>query len=158
MRLIWAQSRGGVIGHRGAIPWRLPEDLAHFKQATLGHPVIMGRRTWDSLPARFRPLPGRENIVVTRDRAWHADGATVAHSLEEALEQSSTKAWVIGGAQVYAAALPYATTALVTEVDADYPGDAYAPTLDSSWALEAQGQWQTSATGLRYRVLTYRRR
>jgi dihydrofolate reductase len=157
VRLIWAQARGGVIGHRGVMPWRLPEDLAHFKATTVGRPVIMGRRTWESIPDRFRPLPGRENIVVTRDHGWNAPGATAAHTLEEALEQSSTKAWVIGGAQIYAAALPYATVAVVTEIDAEFPGDAWAPELDSSWQLERDADWAVSTTGLRYRFLTYTR-
>jgi dihydrofolate reductase len=160
MRLIWAQARGGVIGYQGAMPWHLPEDLKHFRETTLGRPVIMGRRTWDSIQPKYRPLPGRENIVITRQQDWHPDGATVAHSLPEALDQATAKAWVIGGAQVFAEALPYATVAVVTEIDADFPGDAYAPALDGAWQLEsaapAEG-WLESRTGLRYRIRTHRR-
>ena len=84
--LVAAVARNGVIGRGGTIPWRLPEDMAHFRELTMGHPVIMGRRTWESLPDRFRPLPGRRNVVVTRNPDWHADGAERAGSLEEALE------------------------------------------------------------------------
>src|SRR3954449_11435566 len=85
LALIAAVARNGVIGDRGGMPWRLPEDLQHLRRTTLGHPVVMGRRTWDSLPDRFRPLPGRRNVVVTRDPDWHADGAERAGSLAEAL-------------------------------------------------------------------------
>src|SRR5690606_18681852 len=98
--LIWAESIGGVIGYQGAMPWHLPEDLAHFKDLTMGSPVIMGRKSWDALPERFRPLPGRQNIVVTRQADWQADGADVAHSVSAALELAAASAadevWVIG--------------------------------------------------------------
>ena len=86
--LIWAEARGGVIGKDGGMPWHVPEDLAHFKERTTGHPVIMGRRTWESFPERFRPLPDRRNIVVTTDAEWAADGAERASSLDEALAQA----------------------------------------------------------------------
>ncbi|MBP7457532.1 MAG: dihydrofolate reductase, partial [Ottowia sp.] len=104
--LIWAQARNRVIGKNGVMPWHLPEDLAHFKRVTLNHPVIMGRKTWDSIPPKFRPLPGRTNIVVTRQADWHEKGAQCSSSLREALQQceNSNQVWVIGGAQIYAQA------------------------------------------------------
>ena len=154
--LVWAQSTAGVIGRDGGIPWHIPEDLAHFKELTLGHPVIMGRLTWDSLPARFRPLPGRRNLVLTRDPHFVADGAEVITSLDDA---PLTDAWVIGGAQVYALALPAANRCEVTEVDIDLPGedgDALAPVLDDTW-VGSTGDWSRSSTGLRYRFVSYRR-
>ena len=135
VHVVWAQARGGVIGDKGGLPWHVPQDLAHFKRLTLGCPVIMGRKTWDSLPERFRPLPGRTNIVVTRSPSWQAAGATAAAGLHQALEKcvQADVAWVIGGAQIYAQALPLACTAVVTLIDADYVGDAYAPQLDEGW-------------------------
>ena len=154
--LVWAQSTAGVIGRDGGIPWRLPEDLARFKRLTLGHTVIMGRLTWDSLPARFRPLPGRRNLVLTRDPQFCADGAEVITSLDDA---PLTDAWVIGGAQVYALALPAANRCEVTEVDIDLPGedgDALAPVLDDTW-VGSTGDWSRSSTGLRYRFVSYLR-
>lgn len=156
LHLIWAQSRNGVIGHNGTLPWHLPEDLAHFKRTTLGAPVIMGRKTWDSLPPRFRPLPGRLNIVVTRQADWQSDGALRAGSLAQAcaLCPADTDAWVIGGADIYAQALPLAHTAVVTEIDADYDGDAHAPTFGPGWAETAR-EAQQSSTGLGFSFVTY---
>ena len=98
--LIWAEARGGVIGAGGTMPWHVPEDLAHFKEVTLGVPVVMGRRTWESLPERFRPLPGRENVVITRQRDWSADGARTSGSVSEALD-GLEEAWVIGGGEIF---------------------------------------------------------
>ncbi len=157
LHLIWAQARNGVIGINGTLPWHLPEDLAHFKRTTLGAPVIMGRKTWDSLPPQFRPLPGRVNIVVTRQADWQADGALRAGSLAEAgtLCPANTDAWVIGGAEVYAQALPLAHTAVVTEIDADYAGDAHAPAFGPDW-VEVSRTVHTAASGLRYSLVTYR--
>ena len=155
--LIWAQSSSGVIGRAGAIPWQLPEDQARFKELTMGHTVVMGRRTWESLPAKVRPLPGRHNVVLTRDPGFCPGGADVIGSLEQAL--SDSQVWVIGGGQVYALALPLATRCEVTEIDVGLPrddGDVIAPVLDDSW-LAASSQWQVSRTGLRYRFSTYRR-
>ncbi|ORV84907.1 dihydrofolate reductase [Mycobacterium interjectum] len=155
--LVWAQSTSGVIGRGGDIPWRVPEDLARFKQVTMGHTVVMGRRTWESLPARVRPLPGRRNVVLTRQADYRADGAQTVGSLEAALTEA--KAWVIGGAEIYALALPLATRCEVTEVDIDLARDdedALAPALDESWLGET-GEWQVSRTGLRYRFHSYRR-
>lgn len=157
VNLIWAQSTSGVIGRAGGIPWRLPEDQARFKQLTFGHTVVMGRLTWESLPASVRPLPGRRNVVVTRDAGYLADGASVVTALDDALDG---EAWVIGGEQVYALALPRATRCEVTEVEIDLPRqdeDAVAPVLDEEWQ-GAVGEWFTSSTGLRYRFCSYQRR
>lgn len=131
--LIAAMARGRVIGRTmdgvGALPWQLPEDMAHFRAATRGHPVVMGRKTWDSLPARFRPLPGRRNLVVTRNAAWQAAGAEAMPSLDAALAATAgaERVFVIGGAELYAAALPLADTLLLTEIDAEVEGDAHFP-------------------------------
>jgi dihydrofolate reductase len=156
LHLIFARAANGVIGKDNALPWHLPEDMAHFKRTTLGCPVIMGRKTWESLPARFRPLPGRLNIVVTRDLQWQADGATRAGSLEEAaaLCPPGTDAWVIGGAQIYAAALHLAESAVVTEIAQDFEGDAYAPEFGPAWRETAR-ESHTAANGLRFAFVTY---
>lgn len=153
--LIWAQSTSGIIGRENGIPWRLPEDQGRFKELTLGHTVVMGRLTWESLPTRVRPLPGRRNVVVTRQADYMADGATVVGSVEDALTHAET--WIIGGAQIYALALPFATRCEVTEVDVDLPRedeDALAPVLDEEWA-GTDGDWLVSDAGLRYRFSTY---
>lgn len=156
--LIWAQTPDGVIGADNTIPWRLPEDMAHFKATTLGHPVIMGRKTWDSLPARFRPLAGRRNIVVTRDAGWTAEGAERAGSVEEALELTAdAAAWVMGGGEIYRATLPHARTLSVTEVDTAIDGDTYAPSIDADWQVAEDTDWRDSTTGLRYRIRRYTR-
>ena len=155
--LVWAQARGGVIGAGNAIPWHIPEDLARFKALTLGRPVVMGRRTWDSLPHRFRPLPGRRNIVLTRQPAWTAPGAERATGLEAALALAGpAPVSVIGGAEVYRAAMPFACTLHVTEVDLEVPGDAHAPEIDATWQLADDGPWQLSGT-VRYRFRRYTR-
>lgn len=164
MRLIWAQARNGAIGAGGAIPWHVPEDMRHFRELTQGHPVIMGRRTWDSLPERFRPLPGRANVVLTRDPAWEAEGAQAVRSLEEATS-SYPDAWIMGGSQIYAQALEQASTLgisglHVTEVDLDVEGDAFAPAIGPGWRVTATGPgegWSISRTGIRYRFLEYAR-
>ena len=160
LALIWAQAHGGVIGADGTMPWHIPEDLAHFKELTMGSTVIMGRRTWESFPARFRPLPGRRNIVLTRDPSWSADGAEPVHSLEEGLALDPSP-WVIGGAQLFAATIERAARLEVTEIDATYDGDTFAPAIDFSvWVstpLTADAPWRTSRTGLRYRFVSYAR-
>ncbi|MFM9035790.1 MAG: dihydrofolate reductase [Mycobacterium sp.] len=156
--LVWAQSTSGVIGRDGAIPWRVPEDLARFRDLTMGHTVVMGRRTWESLPARFRPLPGRRNVVLSRDRGYRAEGAQVADGLEAALAETGPT-WVIGGSEIYHLAMPVATRCEVTEVDIDLhleDEDVLAPMLDESWSGTA-GPWQDSSSGLRYRFSTYLR-
>ncbi|WP_030562956.1 dihydrofolate reductase [Streptomyces aureocirculatus] len=176
--LIWAQTLDGVIGADNAIPWRLPEDMAHFKATTLGHPVVMGRKTWDSLPPRFRPLSGRRNIVVTRNPQWAAEGAERAGSVAAALDLAAepwragatavstaapsgpavpAAAWVIGGGEIYRAALEYATTLSVTEVDSAVDGDTYAPKPDATWRVAEDTGWLSSTSGLRYRIRTYTR-
>lgn len=159
--LVWAQSTSGVIGRGGDIPWNVPEDLSRFKEVTMGHPVIMGRRTWESLPAKVRPLPGRRNVVLSRDTGFVADGARVVGSLEEALAQGEgePQTWVIGGEQIYLLALPHATRCEVTEIEIDLrrdDDDALAPTLDDTWVGET-GEWLASRSGLRYRFHSYRR-
>ena len=159
LHLILARATNGVIGHQNQIPWQLPEDMAHFRQLTMGHPVIMGRKTWDSLPAAVRPLPGRRNIVITRQADWQAEGAEVVHSLEQALAAcaNSAQAWVMGGAEIYRQALPLAQQVVVTEIDADFAGDAFAPELDAAWQAQEASAWQTSSSGLPYRFMTYAR-
>jgi dihydrofolate reductase len=155
--LVWAQSTSGVIGRGGDIPWRVPEDLARFKQVTMGHTVVMGRRTWESLPARVRPLPGRRNVVLSRQGDFIADGAEVVDSLEQALTGTEPGAWVIGGEQIYLLALPRATRCEVTEVEIDLvrdDEDALAPVLDEMW-LGEMGEWRVSRSGLRYRFHSY---
>ena len=154
--LIWAQSTSGVIGRDGTIPWHLPEDLARFKTLTMGHTVVMGRRTWDSLPARFRPLPGRRNVVLTRNSGFEAPGAEVFGSIDDAIDDQT---WVIGGSEIYHLALPAATRCEVTEVEIDLrleDDDALAPVLDESW-IGTSGDWQDSTSGLRYRFHSFLR-
>ncbi|MBY0388824.1 MAG: dihydrofolate reductase [Mycobacterium pseudokansasii] len=156
--LIWAQSTSGVIGRGGDIPWRVPEDLGHFKGVTLGHTVVMGRRTWDSLPAAARPLPGRRNVVLSRQPGFLAEGAEVVGSLEDALTGPGDT-WVIGGEQIYTLAMPVAIRCEVTEVDVDLPrddDDALAPLLDETWHGD-MGEWLVSRSGLRYRFHSYYR-
>src|SRR5438045_8660747 len=120
--VIYARAANGVIGKGGVLPWHLPEDLAHFKELTLGSPVVMGRKTWESLPPRFRPLPGRRNIVITRQARWNAPGAQPAASLAQALGLCSgeSQAWIIGGADIFAQSLPLADVAEVTEIGRDF--------------------------------------
>jgi dihydrofolate reductase len=158
--LVWAQTLGGVIGAEGVMPWHLPEDLAHFRSVTRGSAVIMGRRTWDSLPERFRPLPGRDNVVITRQPDWAAEGASVAHSLDEALALSEGPVWVIGGAEIYRLALPYADHLEVTEIDAEIVGDTLAPAISAEWNVvdtDPENGWRHSAGGLPFRFVRYER-
>lgn len=156
--LIYARARNGTIGRDGALPWHLPEDLAHFRRTTWGCPVIMGRRTWDSLPPKFRPLPGRANIVVTRQPRWQAEGAQRAATMQEtlALCGDAAQAWVIGGGEIYRLALPFAQVASVTEIDADFEGDTQAPELGAGWR-EVARERHVSAGGLPFSFVTYRR-
>ena len=158
LNLIFARARNGVIGNHNALPWHLPEDMAHFKRSTLGCPVIMGRKTWDSLPPKFRPLPGRLNVVVTRQTDWTLEGAVVANSLDAACAACphDSTAWVIGGAELYAQALALASTAVVTEIDADFAGDAFAPDLGSEWH-EIARESQVSSGGLPFSFVTYQK-
>lgn len=159
--LIWAQARGGVIGAGGGMPWHVPEDMARFKEITMGAPVVMGRRTWESFPDRFRPLHGRRNIVVTRDAGWAADGAERASSLDAALAlvAGADPVWVIGGGQVYREAIGRADRLEVTELDLEVAGDTVAPDT-TGWRVadvDPESGWHTSRTGVRYRFLTYER-
>ncbi|MBX3610918.1 MAG: dihydrofolate reductase [Hydrogenophaga sp.] len=159
LNLIYARAANGVIGKDNAIPWRLPEDMAHFKRTTLGAPVIMGRKTWDSLPPRFRPLPGRSNIVLSRDAQWQAAGASTAASLDQAIASCGDvpEIWVIGGAQVYRLALPHAQRVVVTEIAQAFDGDAHMDALGPEWAETARDS-QTGANGLPFAFVTYERR
>ena len=155
-----AVARDGVIGRDNTIPWRIPEDVARFKAITTGHPVVMGRRTWESLPERYRPLPGRRNVVVTRTPGWNADGAEPAGSLEEALDLLATdpQVFVIGGAAVYEAALPRADDLLLTEIDLAVDGDTFFPSFDRAAFTEAAREAHVSEDGTRFAFVTYERR
>lgn len=153
--LIWAEAAGGVIGAQGGMPWHVPEDMAHFKEVTLSAPVVMGRKTWDSLPERFRPLPGRENIVITRQQDWVSDGARRAANVAEAV-RGLERVWIIGGAEIYGQVIGDADRLEVTEIDLQVDGDAYAPDK-TGWRLVDEGEWQASRTGIRYRFLGYER-
>ncbi|MGC8507981.1 MAG: dihydrofolate reductase [Thiomonas sp.] len=152
--LIAAVARNGVIGKDGGMPWHLPADLQHFKQLTLGHPILMGRRTWDSLG---RPLPGRRNIVISRQPGWHADGAEHADSLDAALQHvaGDALAFVIGGAQLYAQALPLADGLELTEIDHDFDGDTCFPAWDRSRFVETARQTHTAPEGWSYHFVRY---
>lgn len=154
--VVAAVAANGVIGAGGKLPWHLPEDLKHFKALTLGHPVIMGRKTWESLG---RPLPGRENIVVTRAAGYEAPGASVAASLDAALALCAGEAlaFVIGGADLYAAALPIAASLVLTEIHRDYEGDTRFPAFDRQAWRETQRKPQTGANGLRFDFVLYER-
>ncbi len=178
--MIWAQSHDRAIGRGGQMPWHLPEDLAFFRKMTSGHPVIMGRKTWQSLPQRYRPLPGRTNVVVTRDPGFVADGALVASSVEEAVrlaeeaartgagcagdaaEKADPLVWIMGGAQLYAAGMEFADGVVVTDVDVDVAGaDAFAPEITVDWevaGVDPDRGWHVGADGTRYRMSVYRRR
>ncbi len=137
--LIAAVARNGVIGHGNALLWHLPEDLKHFRRTTAGCPVVMGRKTWDSLPDRFRPLPGRRNIVVTRQAGWQAAGAEAVPSLQAAvaLADGVERVYVIGGAELYAAALPLADELVLTEIDRAFEGDTRFPAWDRNAFVES---------------------
>lgn len=154
--LVWGQANGGIIGSGGGIPWHVPEDMAHFREVTGRHRVVMGRRTWDSLPARFRPLPGRTNVVLTRDPQWHAEGALRVSTIDEALD-TDRDTWVMGGAEIYRLAMPYASVVELTEIDLDVPGDTVAPAVPDDFVADI-GSWSMSAkSGLRYRFVRYTR-
>jgi len=158
IHMIFARAANGVIGRDNTIPWRLPEDMARLKRLTTGWPVIMGRKTWDSLPPKFRPLPGRTNIVITRQPDWKDTGATTAASLADALAlcASSAEAWILGGAQIYAQAMPLADRIEVTEIAETIEGDAYAPPLGPEWR-EAAREDHVSANGMKFSFITYQK-
>ncbi|MDP1650719.1 MAG: dihydrofolate reductase [Rubrivivax sp.] len=157
--IIAAVARNGAIGRGNALLFDEPADQRHFRATTLGYPVIMGRKTWDSLPPRFRPLPGRRNVVVSRSASTQAAGAEVASSLEQALAlvADAPRAFVIGGAELYAQALPLAHTLVLTEIDADLDGDAFFPVWDRSLFEETSSTTAVTAAGVPYRFVTYSR-
>jgi dihydrofolate reductase len=158
--LVAALDRHRAIGRGGALLWNEREDLQHLRRVTMGHPVIMGRKTWDSLPVRFRPLPGRRNIVVTRDMAWHADGADRAGSLDAALAlvRGAERACVIGGGELYALAMPHADELVLTEIDAAFDGaDTFFPAFDRKTFRETARDSRVAADGTPYAFVTYRK-
>jgi len=157
LTLIVARARNGTIGRDNTLPWRLPEDLQHFKRTTMGAPVIMGRKTWDSIG---RPLPGRRNIVVSRNRELKLEGAEVVASIEDAqrLCVGVEQVFLIGGAQLYTEALPSADRLIVTEIDADVPGDAFFPEVDRGrWIEISRETHHSEANGFDYAFVTYER-
>ena len=157
LRAIWAEARGGVIGSGCTMPWHVPEDMAYFSETTRGSAVIMGRRTWESFPERYRPLPGRRNIVITRDGSYEASGGETCGSLAEAVERAHGDAWIIGGGEIYRQSMGLVTELYVTEIDLDVAGDTRAPSIGPDWIRSSAGEWLTSRTGTRYRFVTYTR-
>ena len=157
--LIAGVARNGGIGRNNALLWHLPEDMARFKALTLGHPVIMGRKTWASLPAKFRPLPGRRNIVLSRDAGLQLDGAECFVSLTDALAACADAAHVsvIGGAQIYAEALPLADRLELTEIDADFDADVFFPVWDRAAFIETSREVKTAPQGWGFDFVTYDR-
>lgn len=156
--LIAAVAKNCIIGNNNALPWHLPEDMKHFKALTTGHAVLMGRKTWESLPPKFRPLPNRQNYVLTRDEAYGAPGATVLHALDEAMKVGAGgTAYIIGGAELYAHALPYAQRLELTEIDAAFEGDAHFPSFDRAQWREVKRESGKSENGLGYAFVTYER-
>jgi dihydrofolate reductase len=160
LALVLAMADNGVIGARGAIPWRIADDMRRFKAITMGKPIVMGRKTWDSLPKK--PLPGRTNIIITRDRAFRADGAAVVHSLDEAIARAQSEKpdeiMIVGGAEIYLAALPRANLIHLTQVHGDFEGDAHLPPFDSKLWREAAREDRATSEGLRYSYVTLERR
>lgn len=162
LALVWAQSKNGVIGIDGKLPWNLTSDLEHFKRLTGHDAVLMGRATWDSLPARRRPLPGRLNLVLTRNPEWTDKGAVKVHTLEEACQEAQSrghaKLWVIGGSQVYRLAMEHADEAVVTEVDMRIKGDAFAPVLDmNAWRRTGYRRTMDPITAVALAFVSYER-
>jgi dihydrofolate reductase len=167
--VVWAQTSTGVIGKDGGMPWRLPEDMRHFTRLTTGHPVIMGRKTWESFPDQYRPLPGRTNIDITRQEEWGgtpaAEGAIAVKSLDDALLESQfapghEMVWIIGGGNIYAQSMDLANVAVITTIDATTEGDTFAPDLGYDWTLGASlpaDGWETADDGTRYRISVWRR-
>jgi dihydrofolate reductase len=155
--IVAAVARNGVIGRDNAIPWQIPEDVSRFKALTTGHAVLMGRRTWESLPERFRPLPGRRNVVVTRQAGWRAEGAERAGSLEDALAllAREERVFVIGGADVYAAALPLADELRLTEIGIKVDGDTLFPEWDRDAFEEVDRDPHVSEDGTPFAFVTY---
>ena len=154
--LVAAVAKNGVIGARGKLPWHLPEDMKHLKRLTLNHPVIMGRRTWESLP---NPLPDRENIVISRRPGFEAPGASIATSVEGAIALCAGEpvAFVLGGSEIYAAALPLADGLVLTEIHEEYEGDTHFPVWDRKAWRVAQKETHTSDKGVRFDFVLYER-
>ena len=160
LALIAALDRHHAIGRGGGLLWHESDDQKNFRRVTMGCPVIMGRKTWDSLPERFRPLPGRRNLVVTRNAQWQASGAERAASLDEALAKvvQADKVFVIGGGELYALALPRADELVLTEIDTAYAdAETFFPAFDRSRFVETSHEARTAADGTRYDFVTYRR-
>jgi dihydrofolate reductase len=158
LTLVAAIARNGIIGKDNALPWHLPADLRHFKELTTGHAVIMGRKTWESLPEKFRPLPGRQNIVVTRNAGYAAAGAKVVTSLEDAVAAATgAEAFVIGGAELYRAALPLADRLQLTEIDTDFAGDTWFPARDPAQWQQVAREAHADGDGLTYAFVTWQR-
>jgi dihydrofolate reductase len=157
LSLIAAVARNGAIGKDNALLWSEPQDQQHFRRVTLGCPVIMGRKTWESLPERFRPLPGRRNVVLTRHAQFQAQGAEVVSSLEQALQllAGHPKAFVIGGAEIYALALPLANELILTEIDIDFAGDTYFPVFEKNEYVRCEHSKNTGANGVQFTFVTY---
>ncbi|MBX3635373.1 MAG: dihydrofolate reductase [Rubrivivax sp.] len=160
LSLIAAVAEGGAIGRDNDLLWRHPADAAHFRRSTAGCPVIMGRRTWESLPARFRPLPGRRNLVVTRQAGYDAPGAETAGSLDEALARvaEAPQVFVIGGSELYAQALPRADELLLTEIGARLEGDRHFPAWDRGDFEEVARESHRGDDGVPFAFVIYRRR
>ncbi|MDR2787216.1 MAG: dihydrofolate reductase [Candidatus Accumulibacter sp.] len=157
--LIAAVARNRVIGRDDRLPWRLPGDMRHFRETTRGKPVIMGRRTWESLPEKFRPLPGRLNVVVSRNPACSVSGAVLAGSLAEAVEKAGNgdEIFIIGGAELYHQALPLAGRLYLTEIAAEFPGDVLFPEIHADeWSEVARSRTFEEA-GLAYAFAIYQR-
>ena len=159
LSLIAAVARNRVIGKDNQLLWHLPGDMRHFRETTRGKPVIMGRKTWESLPEKFRPLPGRQNIVVSRNPAYAAPGATLAVSLENALKQveASDEAFVIGGADLYRQALPFAERLYLTELTAEFEGDTSFPEVPPADWKETSRSQLAAENGLAYTFVVYQR-
>lgn len=160
-RELWAivaMNHENAIGRDGDLPWRIPEDMRHFRELTMGHPVIMGRKTWESIPKR--PLPGRRNIVVSRNPDYRAEGAEVFSSLEEAVDACRETPFIIGGAQIYEKAVPFCSKIFITSVDASaVDADAFFPPLpQSEWLVTDESEQFISKSGIGYRFLTKIRR
>jgi len=158
--LVLAVADNGVIGASGSIPWRIPEDMKRFKALTMGKPIVMGRKTWDSFPKK--PLPGRTNIVITRDPSWKADGAVAVHSLAEALaaarSEKPAEIAIVGGAQIYEQALAHATRVELTEVHTNAAGDTHFPAFEKSAWRETARETHVTPEGLRYSYVSLVRR
>ncbi|WP_417450782.1 dihydrofolate reductase [Kordiimonas sp.] len=156
--MIVAMASNRAIGKGNDLPWHLPADLQHFKAVTMGKPMIMGRKTFDSIG---RPLPGRRTIVVTRDTAWHTDGVDVAYSLERAIELAETvdEVMIVGGAQIYQQALPHADRLYVTEVGLEVDGDAFFPVFDTTeWRETERRDFPAEGETPAYGFVTYDRK